>query len=285
MANWRDWDDLRFVVALADTGSIKRASKILGSSQATVSRKIHSANERFGQSIFKKHKDVWRLTTEGTPLYDLAKNFETSLSTLLHKYEDNKTPQSLLLTSLDFLIRSVLVPNFPLLLEKSPLIELTLHSSNANLSLAKGEADIAVRMARPTSGQLVIRKLGEFTYSIYGVEGGDHSNWIGRADHLDFVPEIVMAKQFFQKPPVIRVADYKASLEAMKSMRIATVLPDILADGAHGVIKVDNTPSVQREAWLIINEDRQNDEAIRAVIDWLEICFKAYNSRTDVGAF
>ena len=276
MTVWTDWDDLRFIVALGKSGSMSIAAKDLGASAATVSRKIRSANERFGQNIFQKDKDGWKLTNAGLPLYDLAKDFEKSLSALQNTEEENERQKPLLLTSLDFLIRAVLLPKFPLLRESNPFIELTLHSSNENLSLAYGEADIAVRMARPTSGRLVSRKLGEFTYSLYGVKGGDYTNWIGRAEHLDFVPEVMMAKQFFDKPPTIRVTDYKASLEAMMAMRVASVLPDVVARAVPGIIKIEESPMVRREAWLVIHEDRRTDKSIRAVIDWLDLCFKAH---------
>lgn len=282
MAEWRNWDSLRFVVALGNSGSMINATKILGVSAATVSRKILSANEQYGQKIFQKHQDGWNLTAAGHQLYDLARDFEESLSVLQKASEEEREHKPLLLTSLDFLIRSVLFPNYSLLREKNPFIELTLHSSNANLSLAYGEADIAIRMARPTSGRLVSRKLGEFTYSLYGTEGGDHTNWVGREENLDDVAEIGMAKQFFQRPPVIRVADYKSALDAMKALRVATVLPDVAALDDPEVIKIDGTPVVRREAWLVVHEDRKSDSAIRAIIEWLEICFEEYVNRVDV---
>ena len=279
MEDWDNWDDLKFVLALANSGSITRAAKALGSSPATVSRKIHSANESYGQSIFQRHQDGWQLTAQGLPLYELAKNFETSLRALQKPDEEEQAQKPLLLTSLDFLIRTVLFPNFHLLREKNPFIELTLHSSNENLSLAYGEADLAIRLARPTSGRLVGRKLADFSYSIYGLEGGDHSNWIGREEKFDYVPESAMANQFFGKSPILRVANYKASLEAIKSMGYSAVLPDIIAKDVPGLVKIDETHVVKREAWLVMHEDRKNDKAIRAVIDWLDICFEAYTTK------
>lgn len=75
MQDWKNWDDLKFVLALANSGSITKAAKALGYSSATVSRKIHSANKAYGQSIFQRHQDGWELTAEGLPLYELAKQF------------------------------------------------------------------------------------------------------------------------------------------------------------------------------------------------------------------
>jgi DNA-binding transcriptional LysR family regulator len=274
------WDELKYVLALGRAGSMTKAAANLKSSTATVSRKIQSASDHFGQPIFQKQKDGWKLTAVGQQIFDLADKFEMSLSNLQSTDDVEELPKTIFLTTLDFLVRSVLSPNFLSLREKHPQLELTLHSSNENLSLAYGEADIAVRMARPTSGRLISRKLGEFKYTIFGIEGGDHSNWVGREESLDWIPEVTMAKNFFEKSPVIRVGDYKAALDTIKSMKIAAVLPEIMAQNDKEIVAIAGAPVVWREAWMIVHESRKNDPALRAVMDWLVESFKA-NNRSD----
>lgn len=279
--DWKDWDELRYVLALGRAGSMTDAASVLGSSAATVSRKVKSASSSFGQPLFRRQKNGWKLTSAGSELFEVANQIEAMLSSLNIERESNALQKPVKLTTLDFLVRSVLSPNLSKLREHCPQLEVTLHSSNKNLSLAYGEADVAVRMARPKTGRLVSRKLGEFRYSIYGMLEGDHTNWIGREEHLNWVPEISMANDHFGRPPFIRVADYKSALDAMKSMQIATVLPEAMVQNDSVVVPVPGAPEIWRQAWLVVHEDRKNEPSIRSVIDWLDDCFKPFQRRRE----
>lgn len=85
-----------------------------------------------------------------------------------------------MITSLDFINRTILFPRLHDFHTNYPEIKLNLHSSNANLSLAFGEADVAIRLARPTSGRLHAKKLSDLKYSFFfALKAAKHPNGLG----------------------------------------------------------------------------------------------------------
>jgi DNA-binding transcriptional LysR family regulator len=53
--NKLDWDDIRYFLAAAHTGSLAAASRQLGSHQPTVGRRIDSLEKRLGIRLFQRH--------------------------------------------------------------------------------------------------------------------------------------------------------------------------------------------------------------------------------------
>ena len=67
----------------------------------------------------------------------------------------------IMITSLNFINRTIFFLQLHDFHTNYPAIKSNLHSSNANLSLAFDEANVAIRLARPTSGRLHAKKLSE----------------------------------------------------------------------------------------------------------------------------
>ena len=47
-----NWDDIRFVLAVAETGSLNAAAQLLGVTHATVLRRVAAFEARHGKTIF-----------------------------------------------------------------------------------------------------------------------------------------------------------------------------------------------------------------------------------------
>ena len=63
-----------------------------------------------------------------------------------------------------------LVKRLPALRVQHPQIQVEIVSGNVAVDLVRGEADVAVRMMRPTQPELVARKLGDVGWSMYAAE-------------------------------------------------------------------------------------------------------------------
>src|SRR5690606_20518220 len=93
------------------------------------------------------------------------------------------------LTAVDGLLERFLVPRLADFHRRHPGITLELLGDVRSLSLAKREADVAVRLARPTSGEVVTRRLATLTYEVYAASNGDTSTWVGYDDAFAHLPE------------------------------------------------------------------------------------------------
>ena len=59
-----DWDDLRYFLAAAESGSLSAAAKLLHSNQPTVGRHIDALEAALGLKLFQRHKKGLTLTHE-----------------------------------------------------------------------------------------------------------------------------------------------------------------------------------------------------------------------------
>ena len=56
-----NWDDLRYVLAVVDSGSVLQAAKYLGVNHATVLRRVTAFEEQHGLSLFERTPQGYRL--------------------------------------------------------------------------------------------------------------------------------------------------------------------------------------------------------------------------------
>ena len=53
----RDWDDLRYFLAVARAGSLSGAAKALGVNHSTVFRRVETLEDRLGVRLFDRHRE------------------------------------------------------------------------------------------------------------------------------------------------------------------------------------------------------------------------------------
>ena len=76
-----DWDNLKFFLALAETGSLSRASERLQVDHSTVARRIESLEQELGVRLVERLARSYRLTAEGERSTPTAHRIEPSEST------------------------------------------------------------------------------------------------------------------------------------------------------------------------------------------------------------
>ena len=57
-----DWDDVRFFLAVAKTGSFSAAATQLNTKQTTVGRRIQALERRLGAKLFDRHRHGMEVT-------------------------------------------------------------------------------------------------------------------------------------------------------------------------------------------------------------------------------
>src|SRR5262245_31674543 len=77
-----EWDDLRFVLAVARTGSASRAARELGVDQTTVLRKLDLLETTVGTSLFERRKTGQTPTPAGKLVAEAAERMEKEVRAL-----------------------------------------------------------------------------------------------------------------------------------------------------------------------------------------------------------
>ncbi len=157
-----DWTLIKSFLAVADEGSFSAAARSLAISQPTIGRHIQQLEAQLGTSLFERDQKGQRLTATGTDLIDEATAMKATAARISLVAEG----RSQTLSGVVRITASLVVSHFILpeilaeIRAQEPLIELDLHPSDDTENLLYREADIAVRMYRPTQLGVITRKLG-----------------------------------------------------------------------------------------------------------------------------
>ena len=77
-----DWNDLRYLIAVARHGSTLAAGRALGLDQSTVQRRLTELERRFGQALVQRHPTGYRLTEFGQSMLPHAERVEAAVTLL-----------------------------------------------------------------------------------------------------------------------------------------------------------------------------------------------------------
>ena len=179
----------------------------------------------------------------------------------------------------------VLAPAVGRFLADNPRIRLRLEAGAGNVSLARGEADLAIRMARPERGDLLVRKLAEFEFAGFQAkEAGGAQRWLTYEDDLAHLPEArAVAGRLDGREPALRCNDPETLAAAADGGAGAVMLPTRMAARRWPALeRIDDVPVIRREVWLLMRPESRDAGPVRAAADWVVGLFKEF--RRSAGA-
>jgi DNA-binding transcriptional LysR family regulator len=164
-----DWDKLRIFHAVADAGSFTHAGHELALSQSAVSRQISALETDLNVPLFHRHARGLILTEQGEVLYRTAHDVFTKLAAAKTRLMDSKEKPSgeLRITTTVGLGSVWITPRIKEFTELYPQISVTLLLEDRELDLSMREADVAIRLRRPTQPDLIQRKLFVVHHHVY----------------------------------------------------------------------------------------------------------------------
>lgn len=183
-----DWDKLRVFHAVAEAGSFTHAGVDLGLSQSAVSRQVSGLEHELGTVLFHRHARGLVLTEQGETLHRTTHEVFTRLKETRARLTDakEKPAGSLSITTTVGLGTIWLTPRLAEFCEMYPEIDVSLALHDHELDLSKREADVAIRLRRPSQPDLIQRKLFTVHYHIYASSEYLHAHGFPeKAEDLD----------------------------------------------------------------------------------------------------
>ena len=164
-----NWDNLRYVLVVAKSGSIASAARELGVNRTTVLRRIDAFQENLGCRIFERGKSGYVLTLEAEKIIDAAQEVESTLFNIQRQIEGRelRLEGELRVTTTDTLVVSKLGPHLASFHRKHPHISVTVGITNNIMDLTRRDADIAIRPTNEPEPPLVGRRLGEVYFGVF----------------------------------------------------------------------------------------------------------------------
>ena len=168
-----DWNLLRSLGAVLDQGSLTRAAVRLGSSQPTLSRQIAALEAQLGTPLFERSARRLRPTPAALALAEPARRMLAAAQACALAADAvgsaaDDLAGSVRLTASDVVGQEVLPGLLAALARQHPQIQIELVPGDALSNLLEREADIAVRMLRPTQGTLITRHIADWPLGFYG---------------------------------------------------------------------------------------------------------------------
>ncbi|MCJ8269732.1 MAG: LysR family transcriptional regulator [Psychrosphaera sp.] len=288
--NQLSWEWIQSFVVVAHCGSLSKAATVLGTSQPTLSRHMAALEQQLGITLFDRSTQGLKITSDGAKLIESSEAMQqgaqrfarlASGATLSLSGEVRISANEVV--GLYYLPR--VIAEFNLLY---PEVTVEVDISNKATSLNKRDADIALRMFRPTQPDLVAKRLHDIELQFTASK-----DYLARQGEPQTLGEIC-------NHPIIgfdREQQTEKAVEAM-GLSIADVtiisktdfLPlqiELARNGAGITIThrqiieqfdqlqqiLPNVPIPKLELWLVCHGDVQHNRRIRALMDFLAEAF------------
>lgn len=169
LASDPDWQWYRSFLAVLDEGSLSAAARALGLTQPTLGRHIDSLERALQLKLFTRSHDGFAPTDAAIALRPYAANLSDTAAALLRTASGQRdgVRGTVRITASEVVGVEVLPPILTALRHKHPELVIELMLSNEVDDLLRRQADIAVRMTRPTQGALVARHIGAFELGLH----------------------------------------------------------------------------------------------------------------------
>ena len=164
-----NWDDLRFVLAVIDEGSLARAARTLGVNHATVLRRITAFEAASQMQIFDKTAQGYRVAPDRAQVIEAIQSVERAVQHVERLLAGARLPVGgeVRITSTDSFCQIILPPILARISQQMPGLVTTVVSSNTHLDLGRIEADITVRPTGRLPAELTEESPARLRFAAY----------------------------------------------------------------------------------------------------------------------
>ncbi len=165
-----DWHLFRAFLTVVREGSLSSAARVLGTTQPTMGRQVAALETSLGVKLFTRSLDGLSPTEAGMRLIPSAEAMAAAVEAALRSAsgEIEEERGTVRVTASEVVGGEILPPILADFHAMNPRISVEVALSNRNEDLLRGDADIAVRMVRPTQDALVAKRIGRIDIGLYG---------------------------------------------------------------------------------------------------------------------
>ncbi len=294
-----NWDDLRMFLAVAREGSLSAAARSLKVTQPTVGRRLRGLEDSLHARLFDRLPEGFVPTASGTELMPLAEAMERSaLAVDRHRasftQDGDGVPRGVVRISIWETFAQFLTDHLTALRARLPEIEIEISVTHIQADLSRREADLLIRECLPDNPSLIARKIGGYTFAVYGAHDyvADHPAargeerytkcaWVGYdEDHAYFQNQTWLLSRLDGRSPAIRVNNGLVLHEAVRKGAGLGVLPCFAGDRDPALLRLSSPlDEIVRDLHLVMHQDLRRSPAVRAVNAALVDIFKAESGR------
>lgn len=274
-----DWENIRHFLAVARIGTLSGAARSLKVDHATVSRRLSALEDEVKTRLVDRLPRACTLTPIGQRVFELAQGMEDNAYAIERVLEAARTPLSgkVTLSAPPVLVANFLVKHLAGFRLAHPGVQLSVSGQARQVSLSRREADIALRLVRPTEATSVVRKLGRMGFDLYASR--DYPNLHNRSawEFIGYDAEFADMPQQKWLTSVARgrsfaceISDISGHLVAVQAGAGVAGLPCFLGDADVKLQRVAHEGEpFSRDIWMAVHRDLRRSPQVRAVMDFL----------------
>lgn len=281
-----DWRNLQFFLAVARSGSLSEAGRLMGVDHVTVARHITSLEESVGKILFERHQRGYALTRYGEDLLAVAEEIDQKA---LQIPQANSPASGLAgivrISSLEGFSNFFLARRIASLLSSHPTLTVELLTIQQIIALSRRQADIAVTVTPSSDNRFICEKLTAYTLGIYATRDylsrekpirkpsdiSDHL-FAGYVDEMIFMRELDYLEELGVSRRMVRIqnSSVQAQMAAVRSGVCLSALPSFVATGCPDLVRVlPDELKIQRHYWLNLRADEQSVPRIKYLCDFI----------------
>ncbi|MCF2909354.1 LysR family transcriptional regulator [Pseudoalteromonas sp. DL2-H2.2] len=273
-----NWDDMRYVLQVANTGSYSAAAKILEVNHTTVARRVSTLEQQIDQRLFTQTSGGLVLTEEGLSIINDIETLQTTVNCISRKLAGNDHSLSgcVKITMPDDIYKYLLANSIAKLLDDYPNIVLNMSLTDTLHDLSARESDLALRFTMSPPKDAVGVKITSLSHAIYGLDNKPvgKENSVGLVVWADEVDVPTWAESSFDLCHIaLRVDNLEGMHAAVESgVGVALMpcyLPKLLPHSKVVKIIDYNMRVPNWELWILYHIDVKNSKKLQVVKECL----------------
>lgn len=262
---------------------------MIGVEHATIARRVARLEQETGLKLVDRRGRRILLTIDGEKIAAIARTMEEK-ALAVERARVGRQPSltaEVTISAPPAYAAARLAGPLAALRKDHPGIRVRVIGEKRHASLDRREADIAIRLSRPTVGDLTAVKIGESELRLYGspsyLAAIQATAWefVAYDETMDAAPQQAKLLALLDGRSIgLRASTLEMQMAFILAGGGVGMLPDFVAAGQDGLMEADPSDRpLTREIWLIVHTDMKDAPAIRAVMNCLDPHLSASSDR------
>lgn len=278
-----DWDDLRYFLAVSESGSLSGAARHLNVNHSTVLRRLGSLERKLEVRLFDRMAGGYAITPAGEELHERLRDVAEQIDAAKRRLSglDLKLSGPIRVTSTDTLLSGLLTPCLAEFRKLHPGIQLQVVINNTFLNLTRREADVAIRPSNKPPDHLVGRRIGRVRTAVYASksylkrsskkkEWAEH-DWVAPDEGMSHLAQAKWIREHVPEQRIaLRIDSLLGMVEAVRSGIGMGLLLCLLADDQPNLVRLtEPLAEMDTQVWILTHAGLKRVARIKAFTDFL----------------